>query len=629
MARLNQPRLEFQANEAGEEEGLGHAGMETFRDAPYASLGREHGQNSLDAKATDPVVVTIDLIDVAASDYPDHDSLRDAVESCRAGARDNKTKYFFRVAKKKLETDTLRILRIADFNTRGLRGPSRPGTPFHALLKGAGVSEGKAETSGGSFGIGKNAAFAASDLQTVFYSTVYEEEDGTRIFLAQGKSILVSHLDSNGKPRRATGYWGLENFQPICEPSSVPGWLRRSEVGTSVFIIAFREKENWASRIAAALLQNFFGAIHEGTIQFLVDDGRIKISRETLPTLFAEEEVRSGAELESRLEDFESACFMYRCLVADEAVERTLDIPELGKVSVRILMADGLPKRVLLLRNGIWITDTLQHFGEKFQRFPMYRDFVAVVQCLDQGGNALLKQLESPRHDSLSAERVPDPDLRKRAYSAMHTLAKNIRKTIKECAKPDPLERTAIDELAEFFSDANVRDDPPMPATDRNPERMTYTVVPHRTGTRNSIGQREGGHAGGGGGRDGRRSGGKGGGQGRMEGPGRGGSGSLGGPSVALLDPRNVLDASGGEHERTIFFTPAESGYADLRVFASGIESSDQLKIDRSDIGDPRPEGLRILLEEGKRTKIKVSFDEPYTGPIELVATSATSPSPT
>lgn len=628
MARRDEPSLEFQANEAGEEEGLGHAGMETFRDAPYASLGREHGQNSLDAKAKDPVIVAIDLIDVAAKDYPDHGALKEAIESCLSTARDNKTRHFFRVARSKLEENSLRVLRIADFNTLGLRGPSRPGTPFHALLKGAGVSEGKAETSGGSFGIGKNAAFAASDLQTVFYSTVYQEEDGSKSFLTQGKSVLVSHVDANRKARRATGYWGLENFQPICNPSSVPEWLRRSEIGTSVFIVAFREKEHWASRIAAAILQNFFGAIHDGAIQFLIDNGRIRIDRETLPALFADQEVRNGAELESRLEDFESACFMYRCLVADEAVERTLELPELGRVSVRILMADGLPKRVLLLRNGMWITDTLQHFGEKFQRFPMYREFVAVVQCLDSDGNALLKQLESPRHDSLSAERVPDPGLRKRANRAMRALAKSIREAIRECAKPDPSERTAIDELAEFFSDTHLRDDPPMPATDRNPERMTYTITPARNRTRNSIGQQAGGNSGGGGGSSGRRSGGKGG-QGQMEGPGRGGSGSLGGQSVALLEPRNTLDARQGEQERTIFFTPAESGYADLQIFASGIESSEKLKVIHSDIGEVRPEAIRILLEEGKRTKIKVSFDEPYSGPIELIATSATSPSHT
>jgi hypothetical protein len=52
------------------------------------------------------------------------------------------------------------------------------------------------------------------------------------------------------------------------------------------------------------------------------------------------------------------------------------------------------------------ITDNLKHFGDKFSRFPLYRDFVALVEPLDDQGNALIKKLEGPRHDELSAERT-------------------------------------------------------------------------------------------------------------------------------------------------------------------------------------------------------------------------------
>ena len=41
--------FQFPPNLADENEGLGDAGIETFRDAPYASVGRENGQNSNDA----------------------------------------------------------------------------------------------------------------------------------------------------------------------------------------------------------------------------------------------------------------------------------------------------------------------------------------------------------------------------------------------------------------------------------------------------------------------------------------------------------------------------------------------------------------------------------------------------
>ena len=620
MTRVQQPVLEFLSNDAGEEEGLGHAGMETFRDAPYSSLGREHGQNSLDARATDPVKVTIDLIHVPAAEYPDLATLRQTVERCLAQARDEKAKRFFREAKRTLQANTLKVLRIADFNTRGLKGPSVRGMPFHALLKGAGVSEDKAETSGGSFGIGKNAAFAVSDLQTVFYSTLYAGEGGNPEFLAQGKSVLVSHQDADGGQRRASGYWGMSGVGPVAERTAVPEWLRRTEIGTSVFAIGFREKNNWASRVSAALLQNFFGAVHRGQLEFSVDDGRILIDSKTIGGLFDQESIRQGAEQESRLEDLECAGAMYQCLISETAEQRELSIPALGRTTVRILMKDGLPKRVLLLRNGMWITDSLQHFGEKFQRFPMYRDFVAVVECHETQGNALLKQLESPRHDSLSAERLHEDEVRKQAEITMKALARQVRDAIKNCAKPEAGEMSPIEELAEFFSDTNPSDRPPAPGEDANPERLTYKVVPRQKPQRADSAGGASGRSGGGGGRDRARAGGRGG-TGDMSGPGKGGQGERGGVrTIPLLEPRNTIGSSA--NQRILHFTPGTSGVADLRVLATGIEASTALKVLQVDTGELSDDAFRLTLEEGKRVRVTVSLDEPYDGPIDLVASA-------
>lgn len=620
MAAQNRPHLEFLKNEADEAEGLGHAGIETFRDAPYASLGREHGQNSLDARASDPVRVKFDLIRIPASDFPDRAVLLAAVMECLRQARDEKTRAFFREAKKVLEANTVKVLRIADFNTRGLRGPSEPGTPFHALLKGAGVSEDKAETSGGSFGIGKNAAFAASDLQTVFYSTIFSDKSGNPGFLAQGKSVLVSHKDVSGTLRKATGYWGSDGFSPVSDQSLVPGWLRREKTGTSVYVIGFREKENWASRVAAALLQNFFGAVHNGKLEFLVNEEQFRINAQTLGALFTDPGIRKNAEMEGRLEDLEFAAAMYRCLVSGEAIERELQTPELGRTTVRVMMEDGLPKRVLLLRNGMWITDSLQHFGEKFQRFPMYRDFVAVVECHDVRGNALLKQLESPRHDSLSAERVPDAANREKSGRIMRTLARQIREAIRACAKPEPGTIVAIDELAEFFADSTNNDRPPAPGGDLNPEKLTYKSVQRRKVS--AAGGDGRGQTGGGGGGKGRKSGNKGG-FGDKDGPGAGGSGHRGErQGIPLADLRNVLAARGDATRRLIYLTPERSGMANIEILASGIESSSSLKLAGTDQGAVSGHCIQLELQKGKRIKLSVAFEAPYDGPIEVTATS-------
>jgi hypothetical protein len=84
------PALVFLTNEAGEDEGLGHAGVETYKDNPYASVGRECGQNSRDEATQLPVDLRFDLVRIPSSEYPLHAAQRDAVAQCLAKAKSKK-----------------------------------------------------------------------------------------------------------------------------------------------------------------------------------------------------------------------------------------------------------------------------------------------------------------------------------------------------------------------------------------------------------------------------------------------------------------------------------------------------------------------------------------------------------
>ena len=247
-----------------------------------------------------------------------------------------------------MTTSLLPILRIADFNTKGLIGPATAGTPFHSLVKSSGVSKKDSEASGGSFGIGKNAVYSLSDLQTVFYSTVYRNtEDGALTFLAQGKSVLVSHTDREGTSRRATGYWGEPNFQPINDPSRAPKWLRRDEVGTTVFAIGFREAGGWKERMAASLIQNFFSAIHREDMELYVGDELI-IDSKSISSLFADPRIQDAATQTISNDEFAFSKYLYECLTSSEAFAEEIQVEHLGGVRVRVLVRAGLPKRVTL-----------------------------------------------------------------------------------------------------------------------------------------------------------------------------------------------------------------------------------------------------------------------------------------
>lgn len=121
-----------------------------------------------------------------------------------------KTTRFFDKAIDVFNQDFIDVLRISDFNTTGLTGSDKDyNSAWQNLVKSSGVSN-KGGTSGGSFGIGKSAPFACSDLRTVFYSTI--DNQGLKAF--QGIARLVSFKKKKfiGDDPTTTGigYYGVK-----------------------------------------------------------------------------------------------------------------------------------------------------------------------------------------------------------------------------------------------------------------------------------------------------------------------------------------------------------------------------------------------------------------------------------
>src|SRR5690606_7489692 len=238
----------FLTNEGQEEEGLGHAGIETFKGSPFPGLARESAQNSLDACLKDdhgghlPIRMVFRQMSVPRASIPVADALQEALDACLERSRSRRIRkdtQFFELACAEIRRPAISILAVEDYGTTGLIGPSVPGKPFHALVKGSGVSQKSSTDAGGSFGIGKNAAFAVSQLRTVFYSSLFGE-DADLSYLAQGKAILVSHTDDRKNEKRGIGYCGLSDFQAVADPRLLPPWLHRSEPGTTVASIGFQ-----------------------------------------------------------------------------------------------------------------------------------------------------------------------------------------------------------------------------------------------------------------------------------------------------------------------------------------------------------------------------------------------------
>lgn len=615
---------EFLPNPGKEEEGLGHAGIETFKGSPYPGIARECSQNSLDAAArrsdgaSEPVHLVFRLLSAPASEVPGLQDLKSTFAACRKQAKVRnlkKDKEFFEHAAMIADSPSIPVLLMEDYGTTGLVGPAVEGTPFHALVKSSGISQKSDADAGGSFGIGKNAAFAISSLRTVFYSTLYLGDHGPA-FLAQGKSILVSHDASSGS-KRSTGYWGNGEYMPIDDASSLPSWLRRDKVGTTVASIGFSNEPGWEWLMTESLIRNFFSAIHEGSIRFTVqrpDVSSIEISKDTITALFNEPEVRAAAESSGTTDDLDFSGAMLEALMSSESERSEQTFPPVGTFRMTLLQKDGFPRRLGILRNGMYIADNLKHFGHRMARFPMSKDFIALLEPANRDTSSQIRDMESPRHDEISPERIDDLTKRRQHKSAMKAVGAWIRDTIKASTTKPAEAEILLDEMNRFFSNPSAGKVMPDPTNiNDDPEHSKITLKP--TSPKPRTGSGDTGESGSSGGvkqsetKSGQTSG-------ERPGRGRGAAGGRGGKSVSYSMLRN--SGSGSDAIRVISLTPDESATATLEIVATGVSSNEAMRILSID-GTPCAKAPRVNLEQGVRTNLRVEFDTPYVGPIRVV----------
>src|SRR5205823_11838743 len=196
----------FAKSDGGREGGFHDAGVETFKGNFDRYLARELIQNSLDARYDHqkPVKVKFEILELKRNEIPDMNALATAFERCAEYyPQDKKAKAFFDRATTLASAKTITALRVGDFNTTGVCGTETDKKQeFYNLVRCAGASS-KTGDEGGSFGLGKNAPFAASQMRTVLYSTYNEDKE--HIFI--GVATLVSH-EAGTVTLQPTGYLG-------------------------------------------------------------------------------------------------------------------------------------------------------------------------------------------------------------------------------------------------------------------------------------------------------------------------------------------------------------------------------------------------------------------------------------
>lgn len=126
----------------------------------------------------------------------------------------------------------------------------------------------------------------------------------------------------------------------------------------------------------------------------------------------------------------------------------------LGHCRLKLLVDEGLPKKVCFLRNGMLITDNLHGL----MRFYNFKDFVAVFECVNEEGNTLLREMEPPRHDDFEPELLSKEE-QLTGKKALNSIKKWIKDMLKRHAQ-DPVEdETSLDELAQFIGTESAESD--------------------------------------------------------------------------------------------------------------------------------------------------------------------------
>lgn len=424
----------------GEVSGINNSGIETFRGNPIESLTKETIQNALDAiskTSTDPVKVTLKLTYLKRDLYPYRDDFTNMLISCKEYCRDNeKAQNIIDEALKVIDDETIPVLEIADYNTTGLKDAKqdRYGS-FNSLVKSSGVSN-KSDDAGGSFGIGKNATFTCSQLRSIIYSTLDEDN----VLALQGVAKWATHL-VNGRETQGTGYLGITKKDDNGDIKNKPfindeieyinDYFIRKEVGTSMFVMGFSADKDWITEAIKSTIESYFVAIVDNKLEVVIEG--TEINKNTLPHI-----------METYFNDKDDLLTLsyYKAYLESNPIE--YDFMGMGKVKLYLLADKDLPKRVAYVRsNGMKIINK--------GNFRTAQQFAGVLKFEGKEINKFIRSLENPSHDDIQWKRHTNPKDAKNAKKILDNLTKWIKKHIKDLENQNLNDVIDIDWLGRFL----------------------------------------------------------------------------------------------------------------------------------------------------------------------------------
>ena len=451
---------QFEKKEVDDGPGWNAPIITGFKKNKLKSLTCEILQNCLDNPlkgATDPVRVVFSQKTFQRKELPGANELAGRLKHILEQAKGNESENALeeiQCAIDCISADQVSCLQIQDFNTSGMAGPDVRGSDFHRYMKTEGSSGGSAAR-GGSHGHGKAAPLTVSDLRAIFVSTRYLNNDQLQS-LAQGRTTLMYHEIGELK-FGYHGYWGGPGFKAM---ENLPSNLRRFEhpegvSGTTITILGWQKFKYWQNRIIGYALANYFPAFHRGKLE-------IEVAGEVINNSNFRDRLEDPALIEILRENdlpaFEAlkiARWYLKCLdleANDAGVEIKQLSPNPGKSEFRIIIEEDAPRSFAIIRNNMFICDArkLDHF---YKRLPGgFQDFVGIFECKNKKGLELLRGMEPPEHNDLSADYLPRSQSEE-GKSALKKLGFALRDFIKKHARIPIGEGSEVKWMKDFFDD--------------------------------------------------------------------------------------------------------------------------------------------------------------------------------
>lgn len=427
---------------------------EIFKSGKWAFLTREVIQNSLDAlrEDKDKLIIKMNLQNISTKHIPDKENIIKHLNGTLSiNKLPDRCEKFTRYAQKLLENETIKILKISDYNTKGIIDSEKDNgdveSAWNALVYDEGNSQKPNENATGSFGTGKNAPFALSGINTVFYAT----KDINNQYAFEGVAKLFTSYIDGEKIERKIYYANKKedgSLRPLTYEESIERLDKmfiREEIGSDIIIIGVEFNEEQIKReIAQSVIENFFVLLSEDKLEVELF-GEI-INKNSLwkmidkycniPIEYTNSNIKYG--------------YIKQYL---NVYSRIYDVKEfkedvVGAGNLRLLIAKGNEisgKYVAMFRNN-----GMKIFDDNIK--TAQQNYSAIFLPGDEDVDKFLRKIENPTHDFFDPEvRIPDPFEKKQAIKRYNQIRLWIRKKIEEYTEIIITENDYLDGMEEYI----------------------------------------------------------------------------------------------------------------------------------------------------------------------------------